>query len=74
MMNCGANVNTKERLSLDELPEFFSMGELSQVFRISRATAYRLTAKGYIPCLRLGKRIIFSRERLKKWAAQMMEE
>lgn len=57
---------------LDDLPDYFSAKELSRAFPISRATAYRLSAKGVIPCLRIGKSVIFSRERMKEWIHQEM--
>lgn len=55
-------------ISLDDLPDFFSAEDLLHVLPVSRATIYRLSAQGVIPCLRVGRRIIFSRERLKLWA------
>ena len=55
-------------ISLDDLPDFFSVEELLHVLPVSRATIYRLSAQGVIPCLRVGRRVIFSRERLKVWA------
>lgn len=55
-------------ISLDDLPDFFSAEDLLRVLPVSRATIYRLSAQGVIPCLRVGRRIIFSRERLKLWA------
>lgn len=58
---------------LDELPDFFSTLEFSQVFRVSKATAYRMAAQGAIPCLRIGRRVIFSREHTKRWVEQAME-
>lgn len=56
------------------LPDFFSVTELVRVFPISRAIAYRLSAQGQIPCLRVGKRVIFSRDRLKDWVEQVLWE
>ena len=55
-------------ISLDDLPDFFSAEDLLRVLPVSRATIYRLSAQGVIPCLRVGRRVIFSRERLKLWA------
>ena len=65
--------NVKECKRLDELPAFFSMAVFSDVFGVSRATAYRMAEKGEIPCLRIGKRIILSRDHIKQWVDQMME-
>ena len=54
-------------MSLDEFPDFCSLEEFSEVFRVSRATAYRMAARGEIPCLRVGRRVIVSKEHLLRW-------
>ena len=54
-------------MSLDELPDFCSLEEFSEVFRVSRSTAYRMAARGNIPCLRIGRRVIVSKEHLMRW-------
>lgn len=58
---------------LDDLPDFFPVHNFSELFGISRATAYRMANQGTIPCLKIGKRIIMSREHLKQWVDTMME-
>ena len=58
--------------TLDSLPEFCSPGDLSKVLPVSRATLYRMADQGRIPCIRLGRRIIISREHLKRWFDQQM--
>lgn len=58
--------------TLDSLPEFCSPGDLSKVLPVSRATLYRMAEQGRIPCIRLGRRIIISREHLKRWFDQQM--
>lgn len=45
-------------MSLDDLPDFCSLEELAELFRVSRATAYRMAGRGQIPCLRIGRRVI----------------
>ena len=57
----------RKSVSLDELPDFCTLEEFSTVFRVSRATAYRMAARGSIPCLRIGRRVIISREHLSHW-------
>ena len=57
----------KKSASLDELPDFCTLEEFSKVFRISRATAYRMAVQGNIPCLRIGRRVIVSKEHLMRW-------
>lgn len=54
-------------VSLDELPDFCSLDEFAGVFRVSRSTAYRMAARGNIPCLRIGRRVIVPKEHLKQW-------
>ena len=57
-------------VSLDELPEFCSLEEFSEVFRVSRATAYRMAAQGKIPSMRIGRRVIVSKKHLMSWLDQ----
>ena len=61
---------TKDQMSLDELPDICTLEEFSKVFRVSRATAYRMAARGNIPCLRVGRRVIVSKEHLSRWINQ----
>lgn len=58
---------SKRHSSLEDLPDFFTLADLSIVFGISKATAYRMAEQGRIPCIRLGKRIILSKKHLKRW-------
>ena len=52
---------------LDSLPDFCTLADLSEVFQVSKATLYRMAGQGRLPCIRLGRRVIISREHLKKW-------
>ena len=61
------NVETKRPICLDDLPDFCSLDEFAGVFRVSRSTAYRMAAQGKIPSLRVGRRVIVSKEHLKQW-------
>lgn len=54
-------------ISLDGLSDFCSLEEFARLFRVSRATAYRMAERGQIPCLRIGRRVIVSREHLRQW-------
>ena len=54
-------------ISFDDLPDFCSLEELAKLFRVSRSTAYRMAERGQIPCLRIGRRVIVSREHLRQW-------
>ena len=59
--------------SIDDLPDFCTITDFSNLFGVSRATAYRMAAQGHIPSLKIGKRIILSREHLKRWVDRSME-
>ena len=59
--------STRKYERLEDLPDFCSLADLSEILPVSRATAYRLAGQGRIPCIRLGKRFIFSIEHLKQW-------
>ena len=64
---------TTERPTLDALPDFFSVDSFAKVIGISRASAYRLAARPDFPSLRIGKRIILSRDHVKQWVNQELE-
>ena len=57
----------RKPVGLDKLPDFCSLEEVSKVFRVSRATAYRMAERGNIPCLRIGRRVIVPKEHLVRW-------
>lgn len=64
-------VATRRRYkTLDDLPPFCSVDDILGVLCISRATAYRLAGQGKIPCIRLGRRVVLSRDHLKDWIEQ----
>ncbi len=58
---------TRKPMSLEDLRDFCSLEEFSEVFRVSRSTAYRMAARGEIPCLRIGRRVIVPKEHLMRW-------
>ena len=55
---------------LSDLSDFCTLADLAAVLGISKATAYRMADQGRIPCIRLGKRIILSKNHLKQWIDQ----
>ena len=64
---------TKKRYrSLEELPDFCTVDDLSQVLGVSKSTTYRMIHIGSIPCLRIGKRVILSRDHLIHWVNDML--
>lgn len=50
--------------TINDLPLFCSASDVARLLHISRATVYRMAALGELPSVRLGKRVIFSREHL----------
>ena len=51
----------------DDLSDFFTLSDFASVIGISKATAYRMADQGRIPCIRLGERIILSKNHLRQW-------
>ena len=66
------NLQTVERL--DDLPDFFSATQLSEILGLSKATTYRRVEEGKIPCLRIGRRLVISRTHLLRWLDQELTE
>ena len=64
---------TAKQQTLDSLPDFFSVDAFAQVIGISRASAYRLTSRPEFPCLRIGRRIVLSRDHVRRWVDRGME-
>lgn len=62
MSNAG---HTYEKL--ESLPEICCVADVLAVLPVSRATLYRAAARGAIPCFRVGRRVLFSREHLLRW-------
>ena len=60
----------RKAVNLDGLPDFCSLEEVSNVFRVSRSTAYRMAEQGNIPCMRIGRRVLVSKKHLMRWIDQ----
>ena len=65
--------------NLEALPEICRAADVLAVLPVSHATLYRAAARGAIPCFRVGRRVLFSREHLLRWldgelAAQTFEK
>ena len=52
---------------LESLPDICRAADVLAVLPVSRATLYRAAAQGAIPCFRVGRRVLFSREHLLRW-------
>ncbi len=60
--------------SFDELPQMFSVAQLSQVLSISRTAAYDLTKEDGFPSVKIGGRVLIHREKFLKWLEKKMKE
>jgi excisionase family DNA binding protein len=49
--------------------EVMSADEVADLLRLDRKTVYDYAGRGVIPCRRIGKRLLFSREALALWLA-----
>ena len=53
--------------SFSDLPLVLNASQLASVLNISRANAYNLLHREDFPTLRIGKRMLVSRDRLARW-------
>ena len=53
--------------SYDELPLMLSVPEVAEVLGISRAGAYELVRSDGFPALKIGSRIVVSKEKFIEW-------
>ena len=60
--------------SFEDMPLFLSAPQIAQVLGISRAGAYQLMHVKGFPTIRLGKRMVVSKEQLLKWLAAQTTE
>ena len=58
----------------EELPMFINANLLSQLFGVSRASAYELMREKGFPSFKIGKRILVSKEDLKTWIESRTEK
>ena len=58
----------------DELPMFINANLLAELFGVSRASAYELMRERNFPSIRIGKRILVSRENLIAWVESRSEK
>jgi excisionase family DNA binding protein len=55
---------------IDTLPALLTVPEACRYLRISRNTAYDLVARGHLPAIRLGRKILIPRLALEAWVEQ----
>lgn len=59
--------------SYDELPLFFNAESVSKVLGISSTTAYELMHREDFPSIKIGNRLIVSKEKFIEWANKQSE-
>lgn len=66
---CAAAIALLEKRSGKRAPsgDVMTADEVAELLRLDRKTVYDYAGRGEIPCQRLGKRILFSREALALW-------
>ena len=67
---CAAAIALLEKRSGKRAPhtgDIMTADEVAELLRLDRKTVYDYAGRGEIPCQRLGKRILFSREALALW-------
>jgi len=50
-------------------PAVYSAAEVASLLGLSKATVYAMAHSGELPCKRVGRRFIFSREAVHAWLA-----
>jgi excisionase family DNA binding protein len=58
-----------ELRSLDELPEILTVPETAEALRIGRNAAYAAVARGELPAIRIGRRVLVPRAQLQQLLA-----
>ena len=61
--------NIKKCNQFDELPLFLTVPELAKLLSLSRNTTYDLVHRGGFPMVKIGKRILISRDAFQVWVA-----
>lgn len=51
---------------MDEQPFLLTVPEVARLLRVSRAFAYELIARGEIPVVRFGRRVLIPRQQLEE--------
>jgi excisionase family DNA binding protein len=55
-------------------PLTYTVNEAAQIVGVSRAFAYELAARGDLPTIRLGRRVVIRRTSLEQWLADRESE
>ena len=60
--------------SYEDLPLMLSVPEMAAALGISRAGAYELARSEGFPALRIGNRIVISKDKLREWVDKQIEK
>ena len=63
-------LNARAPALLEELPEICNVADVVSILPVSKATLYRMAEQGKIPSIRVGRRILLSRDHLLLWIDQ----
>lgn len=63
----GERVQNEENL-------FYTVGELGEIFKIGKTTAYRLVSSPGFPQIKLNKKILIPKKDLDKWISQNLNK
>ena len=68
----GQSASTKKQkrkrvTSLDEMPVTLNADEMAEVLHISRARAYQLLHRADFPTLKIGRRLLVTKDALRDW-------
>jgi excisionase family DNA binding protein len=50
--------------------EYLSVKELTAILKISKPTLYRMTSQKLIPHSKIGQRVVFDPDAIRKWVAE----
>jgi excisionase family DNA binding protein len=53
-----------KRAKLAELPDVLTVAEVAQLLRLGRGSIYEAARRGELPCVRVGRRLLFPKDAL----------
>jgi excisionase family DNA binding protein len=59
------------RMVKSKAPAVFTVGEVAKILRIAKISAYQAIARGDVPCIRIGRRILIPRNALEMLLNQL---
>ena len=59
---------------MDEMKRYLTVEQLIQVIPLKKSRVYYLVHTGEIPCIHLGRTLLFEADELRKWLDSMKEK